>query len=125
MPLIEEVPEFSKDKQKLRFGTLDEDLGVFKKALGPQRLKIRGAASGEIPGAKRISGLGSSVTVPIFKARHFRCKALRKGSRSGIRVIYAYEKGKDKYTLIEIYYKGDKENEDRARILKYFGQRRP
>ena len=26
----------------------------------------------------------------IYKVKHFRCKALSKGSRSGIRVIYAY-----------------------------------
>jgi len=43
---------------------------------------------------------------------------------TGIRVIYSYreqEKDKDKITLIEIYYKGDKESEDRERIHKYFG----
>ncbi|MBA7607778.1 hypothetical protein ES703_14945 [subsurface metagenome] len=124
MPVIE-VPEFSKDKQKLlsKFPTLESDLELFKKALLAQSIRIQGLKLGQIPGAVRISGLGPSVTVPIFKAKHFRCMALRnKGSRSGIRVIYAY--GKDKYTLIEIYYKGDKENEDRPRIIKYFGPNR-
>jgi hypothetical protein len=42
------------------------------------------------------------------------------GVQSGIRVIYAYFEEKDKIELIEIYYKGDKENEDRERILKYY-----
>ena len=40
-----------------------------------------------------------------------------KGVRSGIRVIYAYFEERDKIELLEIYYKGDKETEDRERIL--------
>jgi hypothetical protein len=31
---------------------------------------------------------------------------------------------KDKIELIEIYYKGDKENEDRERILQYYKNKR-
>jgi hypothetical protein len=44
-----------------------------------------------------------------------------KGAQSGIRVIYAYYEEEDKIELVEIYFKGDKENEDRQRILKYYG----
>jgi len=39
---------------------------------------------------------------------------------SGIRVIYAYFEDDDRIELVEIYFKGDKENEDRKRILKYY-----
>jgi len=39
-------------------------------------------------------------------------------------VIYAYFEKQDKIELVEIYFKGDKENEDRLRILKYYGERR-
>jgi len=42
---------------------------------------------------------------------------------SGIRITYAYFKEMDKIELIEIYYKGDKEKEDKARILKYYGKK--
>jgi len=57
----------------------------------------------------------------IFKAKKFACRALKnKGVQSGIRVIYAYFEQDDKIDLIEIYYKGDKANEDRQRILKYY-----
>jgi len=35
-------------------------------------------------------------------------------------VIYAYFEEADRIELIEIYYKGDKENEDRERIFKRF-----
>ena len=47
----------------------------------------------------------------------------RTGVYSGIRVIYSYAEkpdDKDEIVLIEIYYKGDKENEDRDRIKRYF-----
>ena len=39
---------------------------------------------------------------------------------SGIRIIYAYYEKEDKIEFIEIYYKGDKENENRERILKHY-----
>ena len=35
-------------------------------------------------------------------------------------MVYAYIEEKDKIELIEIYYKGDKENENRERILRYY-----
>jgi hypothetical protein len=41
---------------------------------------------------------------------------------SGIRVIYAYQEEENKVEFIEIYYKGNKKNEDGERILKYFGE---
>jgi mRNA-degrading endonuclease RelE of RelBE toxin-antitoxin system len=59
----------------------------------------------------------------IFKAKKFACKALKgKGVQSGIRVIYAYDEEEDKVEFIEIYCKGDKESEDRERILKYWSR---
>jgi len=67
-----------------------------------------------------ISGLG--IEYPqIYKARKFACKSLKGiGSRSGIRIIYAYYEKEDKIEFIEIYFKGDKEAEDRERILKHY-----
>jgi hypothetical protein len=40
--------------------------------------------------------------------------------QSGMRVIYAYFEEENRIELIEIYYKGDKENEDKKRIKKYY-----
>lgn len=69
----------------------------------------------------RISDLGIN-SPKIYKAKKFACKALKgKGVQSGIRVIYAYDEDKDRVEFIEVYYKGDKASEDRARILKYCG----
>ena len=72
-------------------------------------------------GVVQISNLG--IDYPqIYKARKFACKSLKgTGSRSGIRIIYAYYEKEDVIEFIEIYYKGDKENEDRERILRYYG----
>jgi len=39
---------------------------------------------------------------------------------SGIRIIYAYYENEDVIEFIEIYFKGDKANEDKKRILKYY-----
>jgi len=39
---------------------------------------------------------------------------------SGIRIIYAFYIATYKVDFIEIYFKGDKENEDYERIKEYF-----
>lgn len=57
----------------------------------------------------------------IFKARKFACRSLKgRGVRSRIRVIFAYYPDKDRLDFIEIYFKGDKENEDKKRIMKHY-----
>jgi len=113
-----QVEEFKKDLKKLnkKYKSLNNDLkSNFCEVLEAE-------LPNRLPGTFRISGLGEEVKVPIYKLKHFRCKSLkRKGSRSGIRVIYAYENNEDKVTLIEIYYKiNEKQNHDKKRILKYF-----
>jgi hypothetical protein len=114
---ISHIPEFEKDIKKLikRFASLEEDLQIFIKvamnAFHKQNVDSRAIL--------RISDLGIN-SPKIYKARKFACKALKgKGVHSGIRVIYAYHEEEDRMEFIEIYYKGDKENEDRARIVKY------
>jgi len=112
-----QVDEFKKELKKLnkKYKTLNNDL----KSNFCEVLDLE--LPNHLPGTFRISGLGEEVKVPIYKLKHFRCKSLKgKGSRSGIRVIYAYDNDEDKVTLIEIYYKSKQENENRERILKYF-----
>jgi mRNA-degrading endonuclease RelE of RelBE toxin-antitoxin system len=68
----------------------------------------------QVPGLKIESPM-------IYKAKKFACRSLKgRGVQSGIRVIYTYFEEQDKIELIEIYHKGDKENEDRERILKHY-----
>ena len=118
MPIFKKVvriSEFDKDFKRLakRFKTLNEDLEIFINT----QLNLYHKQGIDNNGVFQIPGL--QVTHPkIYKAKKFACRALKgSGVNSGIRVIYAYFEAEDKVELIEIYYKGDKENEDRARIL--------
>ena len=99
-----------------RFRTLEDDLEIFINTEVNLYHKLRYDNKGIFPIASlRIE------TPKIYKAKKFACRSLKgKGVHSGIRVIYAYFGKEDRIELIEIYYKGDKENEDRARILKYY-----
>ncbi|MFZ3135779.1 MAG: hypothetical protein WA126_00135, partial [Thermodesulfovibrionales bacterium] len=117
---ISHVPEFEKDLKKLvkRFTSLEEDLQIFIKvamnAFHKQNVDSKAIL--------RISDLGIN-SPKIYKAGKFACKALQgKGAHSGIRIIYAYHEKEDRIEFIEIYYKGDRENEDRERILRCFGK---
>ena len=115
---IQKLPEFEKDFKKLkkRFRTFESDLNNFINT----QLKIFHKLELDNKGIVEVQGLG--IEYPkIYKARKFACRSLKgKGSKSGIRIIYAYFDEEDKIEFIEIYYKGDKTNEDRERILKYF-----
>ena len=117
---IRKLTEFKKDFKKLvkKFKTLDEDLNTFI----ANQLKLTHKLNIDNKGVVRISDLG--IEYPkIYKARKFTCKALKgKGAASGIRIIYAYYENEDIIEFVEIYYKGEKKNEDRERILRYCGK---
>jgi mRNA-degrading endonuclease RelE of RelBE toxin-antitoxin system len=117
---ISHVPEFEKDLKKLvrRFASLEEDLQIFIKvamnAFHKQNVDSQAILCISNPGI---------YSPKIYKAKKFACKALKgKGVQSGIRVIYAYHEEEDRVEFIEIYYKGDKESEDRARIVRCCGK---
>jgi hypothetical protein len=115
---IVRLPEFERDIKRLlrRFRSLEDDLEIFIKT----ELKLFHKLGIDNKGVVEISGLGIQGP-PIFKARKFACRSLKgSGARSGIRMIYAYFKETDRIELIEIYFKGDKENEDRERILSRY-----
>jgi mRNA-degrading endonuclease RelE of RelBE toxin-antitoxin system len=114
--------EFKRDLKKLnkRFRTLEDDIKTFVKA----QLKTFHLFNIDNKGVVRISDLGIE-NPEIYKARKFACRAIKgRGVNSGIRVIYAYYKEEQIIELIEIYFKGDKETEDRERILKKYKKRR-
>jgi len=111
------LPEFERDTKRLlkRFKTIEDDLEIFieKQLFLYHKLKV------DNKGIFQITGL--PVENPkVYKAKKFACKSLKgRGVQSGIRVTYAYDEEKDKIVLIEIYFKGDKANEDKKRILEY------
>jgi len=113
------LPEFEKDLKKLRkFITIKEDLDVFTE----KQLMLFHKLGIDNKGIFQISNIG--IKYPkIYKAKKFACRSLKgKDCGSGIRVIYAYFETEDCIEFIEIYYKGNKENEDRERILRHYSK---
>ncbi len=102
-----QLPEFERELKKLskKYPTLPSDIEDIQPVLE------------EVPTGigKNFTIIYSAEEVKIVKAR-IQCESLR--SRA-IRLIYAYHKGKIEFMYIEIYFKGDKENEDRERIEEY------
>ena len=113
--------EFERDFKRLikKFRTLDEDLNTFISV----QLKLIHKLGKDNSSIVRMSDLGID-NPKIYKAKKFACKALKgKGVASGIRIIYAYYEEEDIIEFIEIYYKGQKVNEDRDRIIGYYKKR--
>ena len=108
---------FQKDLKRLlkKYRTLEDDLETAKRdAIELYHLKRIDNQS--------IFPIQSFCTekIQICKIKKFACKSLKgKGSKSGIRVIYAFYCQNCKVDFIEIYFKGEKENEDRERIRGY------
>ena len=116
---IVRLPKFERDLKKLKkkYRSLEDDLKTFIKA----QLELYHKLKVDNGGIVQIPELGFE-SPKIYKARKFACKSLKgTGSRSGIRVIYAYFEEEDRIELVEISYKGDKENEDRDRLISNYG----
>ena len=115
---IRELKEFEREFRKLlkKFKTLEEDMETFINT----QLNLYHKQKIDNSGVFRISNL--AIDNPeIYKVKKFTCKSLRGiGVKSGIRIIYAYYEEEDIIEFIEIFYKSDKENEDRERILRYY-----
>lgn len=113
----EETEEFKKDLEKLlkKFRSLDDDLKTVKKAV----IEMRHVHEIDNLSTFQIPGFGNE-NLSFWKIKKFACKALKgRGVKSGIRVIYAYEKETEHVSFIEIYFKADKENEDKDRLSKF------
>ncbi|WKZ24644.1 MAG: hypothetical protein QY321_03435 [Patescibacteria group bacterium] len=99
--------KFQNDFKKLRkkYQTLLEDF---------KRLQLALSVCA-IPTDKHTAFLTENEECRIIKIR-LACRALRKSS---LRVIYAYFEEDQRIDFIELYFKGDKENEDKERIKEY------
>lgn len=109
------VKEFEKEFKKLKkkYRSLEDDLARYEKIL-------KGLFPKTPPGSERISRLGNKIKVPIYKEKHFYCECLNKGSRSGLRIIYAIIEDQMGIVFIELYHHNKKDNADIKRIQKYF-----
>jgi len=114
------LPEFERDLKKLckRFRTLEDDLATLMRA----QVALYHKLDIDNKGIFRIPGLPFNEP-EIYKVKKFACRALKgRGAASGLRLIYALFREEDKVELVEIYFKGDKENEDRTRILRNYAE---
>ena len=105
---FKELLEFKKEFKQLfkKHRTLNEDVEKFKKILIMAPTGI----------GKNFIILHSSQNIKIVKA-HLACRALKNNHL--LRVIYSYLKEEKRIEFIELYFKGNKENEDRERIKEY------
>ncbi len=103
-----EDPGFAREYAKLhkRFLSLDTDIAKVKQVI---------AQSPEGRGSKHWNILHRSKEVIVLKTR-ISCASLH---RDSVRIIYAYLPSENRIDFIEIYFKGDTENEDGARIKEY------
>jgi len=109
---FDQTSEFRKEFKRLfkRYKTLDDDFKKFK-----------GILAFSPPGVgKNFVIIHVAKEVKVLKAR-MACRSLN--SRS-LRIIYSYSEKEKQIEFIEIYFKGDKENEDRQRIKRYLANTR-
>lgn len=107
MSIFSTLPEFDKEFKKLskKYPTLPSDIEDIKPVLLECATGI----------GKHFVIIKIVDNVKIIKV-DIHCEYLR--SRS-IRLIYAYHEDRIEFMYIELYFKGDKENEDRDRIDQY------
>ena len=118
--IYKESPEFRKDLDRLlkRFRTLESDLEKAK-TNAVELYHERGLDNRsvfEIPSY-------SHNEIRLYKLKKFACRALKgKGVKSGIRIIYSFCTKTTTIEFIEMYYKGDKVNEDGGRLERYLSR---
>ena len=115
---IARLPEFERDLKRLgkRFRTLEEDLATLVRVqiIPFHKLGI------DNKGVFQLTGL-PFPSPKIFKVKKFACRLLKgRGANSGLRLVYAHFEEADKIELVELYFKGEKENENRDRILRNY-----
>jgi len=119
MPTItyKQTEDFEKDLKRLlkKFPTLVEDIEIAK-IFAIELFHLKNTDK------RAIFQIPNFCTeeLKICKLKKFACKALKgRGVKSGIRIIYAYYVLTKTVDFIEIYFKGESENEDKERIKQY------
>jgi len=102
-----ELPKFSKEFKRFskKYKSLFEDLEEFKHIIDVAPLG----------NSKHFNIITKNERCAVVKARFF-CRYLKGAS---LRIIYGFHCANSNVDFIEIYFKGEKENEDRERIKEY------
>ena len=106
-----ELPEFQKELKQLgkKYKSLTDDLQEFRDVVSAVPLG----------NSKHFNIITQTDILYIVKARLF-CKYLK---GSSLRIVYSYFEQEQRIEFIEVYFKGEKENEDRERIKEYLKTR--
>jgi mRNA-degrading endonuclease RelE of RelBE toxin-antitoxin system len=107
MITFSQLPEFERELKRLsrKYPSLVSDIEDIKPILSSSPTGI----------GKNFTIIKIMDDVRIVKVR-IHCESLR--SRS-IRLIYSYHAGRFQFMFLELYFKGEKENEDHERIARY------
>lgn len=108
---FDERPEFQKELKQLgkKYKSLPEDLREFCKVVSAEPL-------GNSKHFHTITNVNAQTgSLFIVKAR-LSCRYLKGAS---LRIVYCYFEQEQRIEFIELYHKGDKENENQGRIKKY------
>mgnify|MGYP005629612247 CR=1 FL=1 len=102
-----ELPEFKRDLKRLakKYKSLPKDLQEFRKVVSVIPLG----------NSKHFNLVTQAKGLCVVKARLF-CRYLK---GSSLRIIYVYFEQSQRIEFIELYFKGDKENQDYERVRKY------
>ena len=120
-----ETQEFKKDFKRLlkKFKSLESDVELVKIAtIEPYHIGVllNGRLEKKDSNAIFFIPHFCSDELKICKIKKFACKALKgRGVQSGIRIIYAYYTLTNTVDFIEMYFKGESENEDKEKIKQY------
>jgi len=107
---FDELAEFKKECKRLgkKYKSLNSDLQEFRNVVSVVPLG----------NSKHFNIITQNESLCIVKARLF-CRYLK---GSSLRVIYAYFEQEQRIEFIEVFFKGNKENEDRNRIKEYLSK---
>lgn len=117
---FETTPEFSKDLKKLckKYKTLNEDLEVVKKAA----ITLYHCNSIDSNSIFPIPSFCNENIISC-KVKKFASKSFKgKGAKSGLRLIYIFIPITCTVVFVEIYFKGNKPNEDKERLGYYYNK---
>jgi hypothetical protein len=104
---FDELSEFQRELKRLgkKYKSLPDDLKEFRSVVSVIPLG----------NSKHFNIISRNDTLCIVKARLF-CRFLK---GSSLRIIYAYFEQEQRIEFIELYFKGNKQNEDHDRIKEY------
>ena len=113
MMKFDNLQEFQKESRRLgnKYKSLPDDLQEFRNVVSAIPLGNK----------KHFRFIKKTELLYIVKARLF-CRYLKNKS---LRIVYSYFEQEQRIEFIELYFKGDKENEDRKRIKDYLKKHPP